>query len=170
MLLLHGDRLTGARFSVTGKAVSITKSQISSNGHYAFLWLDEDRAAPQIIHIRITAPSGSASVAWTISRRSSAPHSGFSSSDVMYLVMTDRFADGDPSNDPQPAERDQPRGWHGGDFRGLQQHLDYLQQLGVTTLWTTPVYDNDGGTPGVSRLQRNRPLPHRSALRHPSTT
>jgi neopullulanase len=167
MLLLHGDRLTGARFSVTGKAVSITKSQISSNGHYAFLWLDEDRAAPQIIHIRITAPSGSASVAWTISRRSSAPHSGFSSSDVMYLVMTDRFADGDPANDPQPAERDQPRGWHGGDFRGLQQHLDYLQQLGVTTLWTTPVYDNDGGRQayhGYSATDLYRTDPHFGSL------
>jgi glycosidase len=167
MLLLHGDHLTGARFSITGKAVSIAKSQISSNGHYAFLWLDEKNAAPQSVRIRVAAPSGTASVAWSINRRNSAPHSGFSSSDVMYLVMTDRFADGDPANDPQPAERDQPRGWHGGDFRGLQQHLDYLQQLGVTTLWTTPVYDNDGGRQayhGYSATDLYRTDPHFGSL------
>ncbi len=167
MLLLHGDHLTGAKFSVTGNRVSLTKSQVSANGHYAFLWLNEEHAAPQTVSIRIVAPSGSASVAWTINRRSSAPHSGFSASDMMYLVMTDRFADGDPTNDPHPGERDQPRGWHGGDFRGIQQHLDYLQQLGVTTLWTTPVYDNDGGRQayhGYSATDLYKTDPHFGSL------
>jgi glycosidase len=64
----------------------------------------------------------------------------------MYLIMTDRFADGDSANDPHRSERDLPRGWHGGDFRGVQQHLDYLQRLGITTVWLTPVYNNDGGS------------------------
>src|SRR5581483_7991383 len=81
---------------------------------------------------------------------------GFSSSDVMYLIMTDRFADGDLTNDgphaedagasaAAVAERAKPRGWHGGDYRGIVQHLDYLQQLGVTAVWITPPYDNLGG-------------------------
>jgi glycosidase len=145
LLLLHGDHLTGAKFSVAGSSVSLAKSQVSANGHYAFLWLTTARAAAQTIHIRIAAPSGSTSVLFSLERRAPALHAGFSPADVMYLVMTDRFADGDPANDPNPSERDQPRGWHGGDLRGIQQHLDYLQQLGVTTLWTTPVYNNDGG-------------------------
>jgi len=79
---------------------------------------------------------------------------GFSSRDAMYLIMTDRFADGDLTNDGpegnQPesspeaaAQRADPRGWHGGDLRGITQHLDYIQQLGFTTLWITPVYDNE---------------------------
>src|SRR6185437_12134542 len=74
---------------------------------------------------------------------------------VMYLIMTDRFADGDLKNDgphaedaaaspAAAAERAKPRGWHGGDYRGIEQHLDYLQQLGVTVVWVTPPYENVG--------------------------
>ncbi|HEV2445517.1 MAG TPA: alpha-amylase family glycosyl hydrolase, partial [Candidatus Sulfopaludibacter sp.] len=67
--------------------------------------------------------------------------------DVMYLVMPDRFADGDPSNDdPEVSrglfDRSNPRAYHGGDFAGIVQHLPYLKDLGVTALWLTPVYDN----------------------------
>lgn len=145
MLLVHGARLQGAKFLVSGAAVSITQSEIMANGHYAFLWLSTRLAHPQSIAIRVNTAAGSASVPFHLEARKPAAHAGFSPADVMYLVMTDRFADGDPSNDPQPSERSLARGWHGGDFRGIEQHLDYLQQLGVTTLWTTPVYDNDGG-------------------------
>ena len=64
----------------------------------------------------------------------------------MYLIMTDRFVDGDTTNDSQPGdapdEKRKIRGWHGGDLGGIIQHLDYLQDLGVTTVWITPVYQN----------------------------
>lgn len=145
MLLVHGARLKGAKFSVSGTGASITQSEIMANGHYAFLWLSTKVAAPQSVVIRASTAAGSTSVRFRFDRRTLAAHAGFSASDTMYLIMTDRFADGDVSNDPQPSERSLARGWHGGDFRGIEQHLDYLQQLGVTTLWTTPVYDNDGG-------------------------
>lgn len=144
MLLLHGNRLSGAQFSVSAPGVSITRSQVSANGHYAFLWLATANAAPERIQIRVASPSGSTTAPFRLDRRNPAAHAGFSATDVLYLIMTDRFADGDTANDPEPSQRDLPRGWHGGDFRGIQQHLDYLQQLGVTTVWTTPVYDNDG--------------------------
>ena len=61
--------------------------------------------------------------------------------------MPDRFADGDESND-DPAisrglfDRNKPRSYHGGDLQGIIDHLPYLQALGVTALWLTPVYDN----------------------------
>jgi neopullulanase len=145
MLLLRGQNLSAATFSVSGHGITVTRSQVSANGHYAFLWLTTETAAPQQLRIRVASAQGSTEVPFSLDRRRPAPHAGFSPSDVMYLIMTDRFADGDTANDPQPSERDLARGWHGGDFRGIEQHLDYLQQLGVTTLWTTPVYDNDGG-------------------------
>jgi glycosidase len=56
--------------------------------------------------------------------------------------MTDRFADGNPKNNQPGYDRAAPRGWHGGDLAGIEKHLDYLQQLGVTALWTTPVASN----------------------------
>jgi glycosidase len=66
---------------------------------------------------------------------------------VIYLIMPDRFADGDSSND-KPSnstgnfDRSQPMAYHGGDLRGIRQHLPYLHDLGVTTLWLTPVWKN----------------------------
>jgi glycosidase len=72
---------------------------------------------------------------------------GFSRDDVIYLIMPDRFADGDPSNDQPPQstgtyDRKNAMAYHGGDLRGIRQHLGYLHDLGVTTLWLTPVWKN----------------------------
>ncbi|MBV8552342.1 MAG: cyclomaltodextrinase N-terminal domain-containing protein [Acidobacteriaceae bacterium] len=72
---------------------------------------------------------------------------GFSPDDVIYLIMPDRFADGDPSNnDPAISrglfDRANPHQYHGGDLQGIIDHLPYLKSLGVTAIWITPVYDN----------------------------
>lgn len=149
MLLLHGSHLDGAKFDVSGNGVSIEKSQVSANGHYAFVWLKADQATPQQVHIRVSTGSGSTTVQYSLNQRKQASYSGFSSADVMYLILTDRFANGDPSNDNPAgtsilADRTQPLSWHGGDLRGIEQHLDYLQQLGITTVWITPAYENSG--------------------------
>ncbi|HTE26895.1 glycoside hydrolase family 13 protein [Flavitalea sp.] len=74
---------------------------------------------------------------------------GVSSSDFMYLIMPDRFSNGDPSNDRIPGYKDQTLNRneifhrHGGDLKGVQNHLDYLQGLGVTAIWLNPVLEND---------------------------
>lgn len=74
---------------------------------------------------------------------------GVNASDFIYLIMPDRFSNGDPSNDKMPGMRDQSlnRGEiflrHGGDLKGIENHLDYLQNLGVTALWLNPVIEND---------------------------
>lgn len=82
----------------------------------------------------------------------SANRPSYSSKDVMYLIMPDRFANGNPSNDSQnnltdKANRNEPSGRHGGDLRGIINNLDYLQNLGATALWLTPVNeDNEKST------------------------
>lgn len=74
---------------------------------------------------------------------------GVGTEDLIYLIMPDRFSNGDPSNDKVPGMRDQSLDrsniWHrhGGDLKGIQNHLDYLQDLGVTALWLNPVLEND---------------------------
>lgn len=78
----------------------------------------------------------------------SAERSSFSSKDVIYLIMPDRFANGDESNDSKPnltekANRSLPSGRHGGDLRGIIKNLDYLQNLGVTALWLTPANEDN---------------------------
>ena len=74
---------------------------------------------------------------------------GVTSKDFIYLIMPDRFSDGDSTNDRVAGMRDQSLGRdsvyyrHGGDLKGIENHLDYLQSLGITTLWLTPVIEND---------------------------
>jgi len=144
VLLLYGQNLKGARFAVEGRGVRVEKTQVSANGHYAFLWLSTKDAGAQHLHIRTSNPAGEASTNFDLKAREpeAGRHQGFSAADVMYLIMTDRFADGDRSNDQPGYDPSAPRSWHGGDFRGIDEHLDYLQQLGVTTLWTTPILSN----------------------------
>src|SRR5260370_4453920 len=98
---------------------------------------------------RITAPKGTTSFELPLSARAPTlgKFQGLSQDDVMYLIMPDRFANGDPTND-EPAEapgshdRAKPRAYHAGDLRGVQNHLPYLKDLGLTTLLLTPVVKN----------------------------
>lgn len=79
---------------------------------------------------------------------------GFTNADVLYMLMPDRFADGNPDNNdikgmnPYKTDRSQPSLRHGGDLEGIRRHLDYFKELGVTALWFTPVLENN--SPGGS--------------------
>lgn len=143
MLLVHGRGLNHAHFAISGKGVSIARTQSSGNGHWAFLWLDAKQAQPQTLSIVAKNGTDEARASYVLAGRKhlAGGHAGFGPADVLYLIMPDRFADGrlpDPGGDDRTAAR----GWHGGDLAGIEQHLDYLQQLGVTTIWTTPVVSN----------------------------
>jgi glycosidase len=82
-------------------------------------------------------------------RENSAQRESYNSSDMMYLIMPDRFANGNPNNDSdksltEKGDRNLPGGRHGGDIEGIIKNLDYLQELGATALWSTPLCeDND---------------------------
>ena len=154
MLLVKGEGLQGATASFSDPAISVTHTHISDNGHWMFLWLAASPSEPEDVTLRIERGNERAEQRYTFAAKSASPE-GFSSRDVIYLLMPDRFADGNHDNDgphalssqgslETKAEREKPRGWHGGDLRGVTQHLDYLQQLGVTSIWMTPVDENLG--------------------------
>lgn len=144
MLLVQGEHLDGARFRLSDHSLHLDRTIISPSGHWAELWLASSPAKPETITIAVDGPNGKASVNYRFDerRKSQDGFAGFSSKDVMYLIMTDRFADGDSSNNGPDYDPSKPRAWHGGDLRGITQHLDYLQKLGITTVWITPVYQN----------------------------
>jgi glycosidase len=78
----------------------------------------------------------------------SSDREGYNSSDVIYLLMPDRFANGDPSNDSvesltEKGNRENQNGRHGGDIKGIIDHLDYLKDLGITAIWTTPLLEDN---------------------------
>lgn len=166
MLLLYGRNLRNAKIAVHGKDVSVTRTHFSSNGHYAFVWLKEPNGAkPQTLEVKVVTASGNIMFPYQLQKRkpASAGFQGFSPADTIYLIMTDRFADGNLNNDPHPSQLALPRGWHGGDFKGIEDHLNYLKQLGVTAIWITPAYDNEGSPQsyhGYSATNMYKPDPH----------
>ncbi len=81
-------------------------------------------------------------------RENSSIRKGFDSSDIIYLLMPDRFANGNPDNDStddtvEDLNREYPSGRHGGDIEGIINHLDYLDDLGVTAIWSTPLLEDN---------------------------
>lgn len=148
-LLLTGENLSGAHVVSASKSVAVLGSHVSQNGHYLFVRLKISNSQPVTVQLKVNTASGSTSVQLPLLERadSRAHFRGFSRDDVIYLIMPDRFADGDPTNN-QPSsssrvyDRKNPMAYHGGDLRGIRQHLDYLHDLGVTTLWLTPVWKN----------------------------
>jgi len=148
-VLLTGENLSAAHVTSATKGVGVVRTNISSNGHYLFVHLKVSASRPGTAEFKVVNSSGSTSVHLPLLARADprGRFDGFSRDDVIYLIMPDRFADGDPSND-QPAgstgiyDRSQPKAYHGGDLRGVREHLHYLHDLGVTTVWLTPVWKN----------------------------
>ena len=94
MLLVRGEHLTNATFTLSDPALTLDHTSVSANGHWAQLWLAASPAIPETIQIEARSAAGRASSPYTFAARSAAP-AGFSSADVLYLILPDRFADGD---------------------------------------------------------------------------
>ncbi len=149
-LLLTGENLSHAQVDSQTRNVDVVSAETSANGHYVFVRLKMSSALPAgTVQLRLHTASGSAGIQLPLLPRtdSSGHFEGISRDDVIYLIMPDRFADGDPSNDRPPSssavyDRTKPMAYHGGDLGGVREHLDYLHQLGVTTIWLTPVWKN----------------------------
>ncbi len=148
-LLLTGENLGKAQVRSANRGLAVSGSQSSQNGHYLFVHLTiADTLDPGTVRLAVQTPHGSATIEFGIlSRPAETKFKSITSDDVIYLIMPDRFADGDLSNDKPPGstgiyDRSQPKAYHGGDLRGIREHLAYLHDLGVTTLWLTPVWKN----------------------------
>jgi glycosidase len=152
MVLLSGHGLSATKVSCNLPDVVVTRTESTHGGDYLFVWM---RFGPHLrsgtLVCRAKTPDGEATFELPISNRAPTARRfhGLSPEDVLYLIMPDRFANGDPNND-EPAEfpgshdRAKPRAWHGGDLRGIREHIPYLQELGVNALWLTPVVKNGG--------------------------
>ena len=144
-LLLTGENLSGARVESPTKDVTVLGAEASANGHYLFAHLQLRSSLPAgNVSLHLITTAGSTAVALPLLARadSRGRFEGISRDDVIYLIMPDRFADGDPSNDQPFYDRGKPMAYHGGDLRGIREHLGYLHDLGVNTLWLTPVWKN----------------------------
>jgi len=149
-LLLSGHNLEATRVVCNLPSLLVERTQATAAGRYLFVWLKIGADAKSGTAVcRITTPTGTTSFELPVAARAMklGKFQGLSQEDVIYLLMPDRFANGDPTNDePEEArgthDRGNPRAYHGGDLRGIREHLTYLKDLGVTALWLTPILKN----------------------------
>jgi len=150
MVLLSGRYLEATGVTCNLPSLLVERTQATAGGSYLLVWLKlgaELKSGTAVC--RITTPEGTTSFELPLAAREQTIHKfqGLTPADVMYLIMPDRFANGDPANDelaeaPRSHDRAKARAYHGGDLRGIREHLDYLRDLGVTTLWLTPIVKN----------------------------
>ncbi len=150
-ILFHAPNISAQTVSVNYPGVTLVESKKVDNPNYLFVTL---RIAPDTKAGKVPLVFQNGKKKFTygyeLKRKSAATNraQGFSPADVLYLVMPDRFSNGNTTNDTivgmyQGTHRDQPFGRHGGDLKGISNHLDYIKDLGVTTLWLNPVLENN---------------------------
>ena len=151
-LMIHGRDIGDLEISTTTKGITIVKTHAIENPNYLFVDLkleDEVRAGyvnfqfskreKVLLENRYELKARSANAAMK---------QGFTNKDVLYLVTPDRFINGDPKNDEvsgmlEGHDRSAEYGRHGGDIQGIMDHLDYVQDMGFTSIWLNPILEND---------------------------
>jgi glycosidase len=151
-LIVHGNQIAQKDVSLNYQGVSLESVIKVENPNYLFLNLtiSENTIAGKFNIVFKTKGKKDINYEYELKPRNPAKIAqGVNSSDLIYLIMPDRFANGDYSNDKiagmkdQTFSRDSIYYRHGGDLQGIINHLDYLKDLGVTALWLNPVLEND---------------------------
>lgn len=152
-LMIHGTEICNRQVTIQYPGVKVLKTNRACSPNYLFLTLDIDSKTAKAGKFEILLKQinkADISISYELKNRmpNSAQREGFNSSDVIYLLMPDRFANGDPTNDnidsqPEKANRSMDNGRHGGDLKGIQDHLNYIKELGATAVWCTPVQENN---------------------------
>ncbi len=152
-LIVHGNHISDRNVSLNYPGVSLREVHKVENPNYLFLDLEIDPATlPGTFSINFSKKkSKELKYSYELKARQNPEgrYQGVTNKDFIYLIMPDRFSNGDKSNDviagmkETSLNRDSMYLRHGGDLQGIINHLDYLQELGVTTLWLNPVLEND---------------------------
>lgn len=150
-LMVHGENIGTTRVVLSHQGVRVIGVTAVENPNYLFIDLDLAGAVPGKFDIQFQREGKTVALsAYELKQREpgSAMRRGFNSSDAMYLVMPDRFANGDPGNDAIEGMMDKPnrsdlRGRQGGDIKGLRDHLNYISGMGFTAIWLNPLLENN---------------------------
>ena len=150
-LLVHYPQIRDTEPSVSYPGVSIDSVVRLESPNYQIIYLNVNKSvAPGKMDIFFKSEEKSLAAKYELKKRDGVMPTPFSSADVLYLIMPDRFADGDTTNNDvdglkfhAPVNRNVPSGRHGGDLKGIEQHLKYIDSLGVTAIWLNPVLEND---------------------------
>ncbi len=151
-ILVYGNKISTTTPEIKYKGVAIKKVEKVENPNYLFIYVNIDKETkPGEFQIffkkegRTVAEHG-----YELKARNTKKniHQGFDASDVIYLLMPDRFSNGNVKNDNiegmhEKADRNNPNGRHGGDLQGVINHIDYIASTGFTALWMNPFLENN---------------------------
>ena len=150
-LMVYGEGIGSADVTTDYAGVKVDSIVRLDSPNYLLVYLNLDGAQPGEMTLQFKNGKQAKKVKYTLKAREKRGEErmGFTNADVLYMLMPDRFADGDPKNNdikgmqPYKTDRTQPSLRHGGDLEGIRRHLDYFKDLGVTALWFTPVLENN---------------------------
>ena len=150
-ILLYGKDIASSDVTISSQDVILKEVVKQANPNYLLLYVDLSEAAPQTFNIVLKKGKKTTTVPYELKQRTRKGEDieGFTAQDVLYLIMPDRFANGDPSNDvvegmlENKVDRNEQYARHGGDLKGIEDHLDYIADLGVTAIWLNPTQEND---------------------------
>ncbi len=150
-LMLFGENISKARISINYKDVKIARTELTDNPDFVFLYLNiGKKAKPGKMNIVIRQGRKTIRYPYELKQREAgaAQRPTFTEADAVYLLMPDRFANGNTANDSvqgyvQGVDRSDLAKRHGGDIEGIISKLPYMADLGITALWTTPLFDNN---------------------------
>lgn len=151
-LMIYGENISLLKPSISNKNIQITKVHLANSPNYLFV--DIEISNTEEGNFDIDFLDGSMKkLTYTYELKDRIEKSqdriGFNSSDVIYLITPDRFANADPSNDQiaglkeQTVDRGDDYKRHGGDIKGITTHLNYIEEMGFTAIWPCPVVTND---------------------------
>lgn len=150
-LMVYGHNIREAQVSTDYPGARIDSLVRLDSPNYLLIYINLNGAQPGNMPLTFTQGGSKKRVMYAIKPRTmqGEDRKGFTNADVLYMLMPDRFSNGNPKNDVVKGMRDElcnrnePSLRHGGDIEGIRQHLDYFKELGVTALWFTPLLEND---------------------------
>ena len=151
-LIVNAPQIRDAEPSISYPGIKIDSVVRLDSPNYQIIYLNvASSATPGKMDIFFKNGEKSSKITYELRKRDGVLPNTFTSEDVLYLIMPDRFADGDTTNNnitegldfPVQVNRNSPNARHGGDLKGIEQHLDYIESLGMTAIWLNPVLEND---------------------------
>ena len=150
-VMINGDGVRDALPEINREGVRLDSVVRLDSPNYLLLYLNiGSDAVPGKFPITLVNGKKKTRIEYELRARGEKQYTPFSSADLLYLLMPDRFANGNTANDDDAtlnhlvkSDRENPNGRHGGDIEGITKHLGYIDSLGVTAIWLTPVLEND---------------------------
>lgn len=150
-IMVKADSIVKFMPAINAKGIKLKAYHKAKSPNYMFLDLEIGTNSAKEFYVLFETENQQLKLPYQIKSRTTPVdfYKGFDSSDVIYLITPDRFANGDVANDivektkETTLDRSQTYSRHGGDIKGITKHLDYIDAMGFTAIWSSPLLTND---------------------------